>query len=363
MLFTSHGPCAGSAPWPRSLFAAARNPRRVRARRSASSPTSSSSSSSRPVSERGRATRPGRKVVEAQADRSASTARSADVPRRASTPPTRGSPTRRPPSTARLRAARAPGEGRRHPEEARPRAGRRAAQRGAALPARDGGTEMIGLIGSTDGGGSTRRGQALPAARQRQAPGRRAQGDEAQDAARRAARRPSRSRSRSPTRPAPPRPTRRRSSTRSPRSSNRHVTRPASAEQHENAALGAAVQQHDEAEAGLQAESDRIAAQLQSAGEPSVSGNGTFIWPVQGPITSGFGYRTDPITGAHGVPLGPRPRGAVRHADQGRRLGLDRQRGLQHRRLRQHDADQPRQRACRRSTATSRRSSCRPASR
>jgi murein DD-endopeptidase MepM/ murein hydrolase activator NlpD len=72
----------------------------------------------------------------------------------------------------------------------------------------------------------------------------------------------------------------------------------AGAEQAENAALGAAVAQHDDAEAALQAESDRIAALAQSAGGGPTQGDGTFIWPVQGPITSPFGYRTDPVTGA-----------------------------------------------------------------
>jgi murein DD-endopeptidase MepM/ murein hydrolase activator NlpD len=72
----------------------------------------------------------------------------------------------------------------------------------------------------------------------------------------------------------------------------------ANALQTENAALSAAVRQHDEAEAELQAESQRIAALVQSAGNGAVTGDGTFIWPVSGPITSPFGYRTDPVTGA-----------------------------------------------------------------
>ena len=66
----------------------------------------------------------------------------------------------------------------------------------------------------------------------------------------------------------------------------------------ENAALGAAVAQHDEAEAELAAESQRIAELAQSAGDGPALGDGTFIRPVPGPITSGFGYRTDPVTGA-----------------------------------------------------------------
>jgi murein DD-endopeptidase MepM/ murein hydrolase activator NlpD len=54
----------------------------------------------------------------------------------------------------------------------------------------------------------------------------------------------------------------------------------------------------NQAEAELQAESARIAAIAQSAGGGPSLGDGTFIWPVSGGITSGFGSRTDPITGA-----------------------------------------------------------------
>ena len=72
----------------------------------------------------------------------------------------------------------------------------------------------------------------------------------------------------------------------------------ADAEQAENAALGAAISQHDDAEAALAAESQRIAELAQSAGDGPALGDGTFLRPVPGPITSGFGYRTDPITGA-----------------------------------------------------------------
>jgi murein DD-endopeptidase MepM/ murein hydrolase activator NlpD len=71
-----------------------------------------------------------------------------------------------------------------------------------------------------------------------------------------------------------------------------------SALQVENAALGAAIAKHDEAEAELEAESQRIAALAQSAGDGPAMGDGTFIRPVPGPITSGFGSRTDPVTGA-----------------------------------------------------------------
>ncbi len=78
----------------------------------------------------------------------------------------------------------------------------------------------------------------------------------------------------------------------------RAVEAAASAVQTENAALGAAVAQSDAAEAALAAESQRIAEQLQAAGDTPALGDGTFIRPVPGPITSGFGYRTDPVTGA-----------------------------------------------------------------
>jgi murein DD-endopeptidase MepM/ murein hydrolase activator NlpD len=67
--------------------------------------------------------------------------------------------------------------------------------------------------------------------------------------------------------------------------------------QTENAALGDAIAQHDQAEDALEAESQRIAAIAQSGDGPA-QGDGTFIWPVSGPISSPFGYRTDPVTGA-----------------------------------------------------------------
>jgi len=69
-------------------------------------------------------------------------------------------------------------------------------------------------------------------------------------------------------------------------------------------ALGAAVTQHDEAEAALQAESDRIAQLANGAGDGPALGDGTFIRPVAGPVTSPFGYRTDPVTGGTGFHSG-----------------------------------------------------------
>ena len=66
----------------------------------------------------------------------------------------------------------------------------------------------------------------------------------------------------------------------------------------ENAALGTALAQHDEAEAALAAESQRIAELAQAAGDSPALGDGTFVRPVPGPISSGFGTRTDPVTGA-----------------------------------------------------------------
>ena len=71
-----------------------------------------------------------------------------------------------------------------------------------------------------------------------------------------------------------------------------------SALQVENAALGAAVAQSAQADAALAEESARIAALAQSVGDGPAMGDGTFVRPVPGAITSGFGYRTDPVTGA-----------------------------------------------------------------
>jgi murein DD-endopeptidase MepM/ murein hydrolase activator NlpD len=70
------------------------------------------------------------------------------------------------------------------------------------------------------------------------------------------------------------------------------------AEQDETAKLDAARAEHDDAEQALQAESDRLAQLARDAGDGPSLGNGTFIRPVSGPITSPFGNRTDPLTGA-----------------------------------------------------------------
>jgi murein DD-endopeptidase MepM/ murein hydrolase activator NlpD len=72
----------------------------------------------------------------------------------------------------------------------------------------------------------------------------------------------------------------------------------AGAESRVNSAVGTLRSQQDAIEADLQAESDRVAQLLGSSGGGAPMGNGTFIWPVNAPITSPFGYRTDPVTGA-----------------------------------------------------------------
>jgi murein DD-endopeptidase MepM/ murein hydrolase activator NlpD len=85
-----------------------------------------------------------------------------------------------------------------------------------------------------------------------------------------------------------------------------------------NAKRDELVAQKSQLQAEFQEESDRIAAELaaaaaaeaaasassssapsSSAGDSGPTGNGTFIRPIPGAgVTSGFGYRTDPITGA-----------------------------------------------------------------
>jgi murein DD-endopeptidase MepM/ murein hydrolase activator NlpD len=70
------------------------------------------------------------------------------------------------------------------------------------------------------------------------------------------------------------------------------------AEQQEGALVGTLRAQQDQIEADLQAESDRIAQLARDSGGGPALGNGTFIRPVSGSITSSFGYRTDPVTGA-----------------------------------------------------------------
>ncbi|HEX9467036.1 MAG TPA: peptidoglycan DD-metalloendopeptidase family protein [Acidimicrobiia bacterium] len=56
--------------------------------------------------------------------------------------------------------------------------------------------------------------------------------------------------------------------------------------------------QQGQLEASLQQESDRIAEELRAAADDVAPGSGRFIRPVSGPITSPFGNRSDPLTGA-----------------------------------------------------------------
>jgi murein DD-endopeptidase MepM/ murein hydrolase activator NlpD len=78
----------------------------------------------------------------------------------------------------------------------------------------------------------------------------------------------------------------------------------AAAVQAENAALGTAVAKQSQGEAALAEESAKLAALAQAAGQGPPLGDGTFIRPVPGPITSGYGYRTDPVTGGTGFHSG-----------------------------------------------------------
>jgi murein DD-endopeptidase MepM/ murein hydrolase activator NlpD len=70
----------------------------------------------------------------------------------------------------------------------------------------------------------------------------------------------------------------------------------ASAEARVNGAVGSLRAQQERLEAEYRAESDRV-AQLLGDGGGAPMGNGTFIRPVGAPVTSSFGYRSDPVTG------------------------------------------------------------------
>ena len=79
----------------------------------------------------------------------------------------------------------------------------------------------------------------------------------------------------------------------------------ASAEQTYNAKVADLGAQQAQLAADFQATSNEIAAALAAAGDTPSYGNGTFIRPIAGaPITSGFGYRTDPITGQQALHAG-----------------------------------------------------------
>lgn len=78
----------------------------------------------------------------------------------------------------------------------------------------------------------------------------------------------------------------------------------ANAEAQESAAVGTLRAQQQQLEADLQAESDRIAELARQSGGGAPMGNGTFSWPVNAGVTSGYGSRTDPITGAQSFHAG-----------------------------------------------------------
>jgi murein DD-endopeptidase MepM/ murein hydrolase activator NlpD len=73
----------------------------------------------------------------------------------------------------------------------------------------------------------------------------------------------------------------------------------AQAQAQADAQVGALRAQQDQEEAALAVEDARVRELLAGAGDGPPMGNGRFLKPVgNAPITSGFGYRTDPITGA-----------------------------------------------------------------
>jgi murein DD-endopeptidase MepM/ murein hydrolase activator NlpD len=86
---------------------------------------------------------------------------------------------------------------------------------------------------------------------------------------------------------------------------------------------------YEQAERELLAESDRIRRQImalirasQQQGGPVRASTGRFMWPIRGPITSGYGYRHHPIHRKRlmhtGLDIAGPNGGAVRAADGGR---------------------------------------------
>lgn len=71
-------------------------------------------------------------------------------------------------------------------------------------------------------------------------------------------------------------------------------------------------------EAELRAQAARERASGRSAG---AQGTGTFVWPTSGPVTSGYGYRTHPVTGSRrlhaGIDIGAPTGQTIVAADRG----------------------------------------------